>query len=229
MSKQLILSATVSKRMVVFIQDSTSATGGGLTGLTNSSSGLAWYYWREDTGNLGGQSVTLASATRGTYTSGGFKEIDATNMPGFYELGVPNTVLATGATWATMVLRGVTNMVPVKIELQLVKFDPNDAGRLGLTDLPNGPMMVKKNQALSGFTFPMFNSSSHQMQTGLTVTCVISKDGGSVAASTFGVTEVGSGLYTINFSATETNCNVLTVKFSATGADDLPYTLLTQP
>lgn len=67
------------------------------------------------------------------------------------------------------------------------------------------------------------------MQTGLTVTCVISKDGGSVAASTFGVTEVGSGLYTINFSATETNCNVLTVKFSATGADDLPYTLLTQP
>jgi hypothetical protein len=227
--KQDVLTGTTSKRVVIFVQDATSATGAGLTAIAYNTSGLAWYYWRDDTGNNGGQSVTLATATRGTWTSGGFKEIDATNLPGFYEIGIPNAVLASGATWAVMMLKGVTNMVPVKIELQLVGFDPNDGERLGLTGLPAGPMMVKKNQAFNFFTFPMTSSSSHQMQTGLTVTCQISKDGGSLANSSNAVVEIGGGLYYVSFVQAETNCNVMALKFSASGADDLPYTLVTQP
>ena len=106
----------------------------GLTGLAYNSGSLTWYYWREDTGNSGGVSVTLATATRGTFTSGGFKEIDATNLPGWYEIGIPDAVLASGAYWAIMELKGATNMAPVLIEIQLVTYDPTD-GNLGLTGL----------------------------------------------------------------------------------------------
>ena len=132
--KQIIKKGTTSKRMAIFIADSSSTTGAGLTGLAYNSGSLTWYYWREDTGNSGGVSVTLATATRGTFTSGGFKEIDATNLPGWYEIGIPDAVLASGAYWAIMELKGATNMAPVLIEIQLVTYDPTD-GNLGLTGL----------------------------------------------------------------------------------------------
>src|SRR6267142_1429922 len=111
--KLVVKKGTTSKRMVIFILDSSSTTGAGKTGLTNASSGLTAYYWREDTGNAGGTSISLVSATRGTFTSSGFIEIDATNLPGFYEIGVPNAVLASGAAWSVVMLKGATNMAPV--------------------------------------------------------------------------------------------------------------------
>lgn len=118
--KLIIKKGTTSKRVPVFVQNSSSTTGAGLTGLVFNSAGLTWYYWREDEGNVGATSVTLATATRGTYTSGGFIEKDATNMPGCYEIGVPNAALATGAGWVTMMLKGATNMAPLPIEIELV-------------------------------------------------------------------------------------------------------------
>lgn len=133
--KQIIKSGSTSKRVVTFIQSATSTTGGGVTGLTNASAGLTWYYYRED--STTSTAVSIVGETLGTWTSGGFKEIDSTNLPGFYELGVPNAVFsATNApTWATMMLTGVTGMVPVAIEIQLVAYDPMDAVSLGLTDV----------------------------------------------------------------------------------------------
>jgi hypothetical protein len=225
--KQLLQAGITSKRLTIFVPDSSSSVGAGLAGLTSSSSGLKWYYYREN--GTASVSVTLASETLGTWTSGGFVAVDGTNMAGVYEIGIPNAILAAGASWAVMELSGATNMAPVRVEIQLVGFDPTDGGRLGLTDLPNGPMMVKKAQALTAFTFPMFNSSSHEMQTGLTVSCVVSKDGATPASSANAVSEIGNGFYSITFTSSETNCNVMALKFFASGADDLPYTLITQP
>jgi hypothetical protein len=137
--KIILKQGQTSQRIVVFIQDSSVTTGAGLTGLTFSSSGLVWYYWREDSGNAGGTSVTLATATRGTWSTGGFIEIDSANLPGFYELGVPNAVLSASNTpkWAVMMLKGAANMVQTAVEVQLVPWDPTDAVRLGLSALPN--------------------------------------------------------------------------------------------
>lgn len=126
---------STSVRLMVFIADSSSTTGAGKTGLAYNSSGMKWYYWRSDTGNSGGVSVTLADATRGTFTSGGFKEIDATNLPGWYEIGVPDAALASGSPSVVMMLHGVSNMAPCPIEIQLVAYDPDDAATLGLTNL----------------------------------------------------------------------------------------------
>jgi hypothetical protein len=44
--KENVLAGTTSYRIPIFVQNSTSATGGGLTGLTYSTSGLSCAYWR---------------------------------------------------------------------------------------------------------------------------------------------------------------------------------------
>lgn len=127
---------TTSKTMLIFVQDSSSTVGAGLTGLAWNSASLTWYYYREAAGT-GATQVTLATQTIGTWATGGFVELDATDMPGWYEIGVPNAVLATGADFVGMVLKGATNMAQVNIEIQLTDFDLNDSVRAGLTALPN--------------------------------------------------------------------------------------------
>jgi hypothetical protein len=125
---------TTSKKLRVYIQDSSSTTGAGLTGLTSGSSGLTWYYSRE--GDTSTTAVTLVAGTLGTYSSGGFVAVDGTNMPGVYEIGVPNAALASGAA-VHMILKGATNMVPRPIEIELDAVDYQDATKLGLNALPN--------------------------------------------------------------------------------------------
>lgn len=132
--KLILKKGTTSKRIAIWIADSSSSTGAGLTGLAYNTASLVAYYWREDTGNAGGTAITLATATRGSFTSGGFKEIDATNLPGWYEIGIPDAVVATGSGWAILHLKGAANMAPLPIEIQLVNYNPED-GNLGLTNL----------------------------------------------------------------------------------------------
>jgi len=248
-----ILQGKTSKRIVVFIQSSISTNGAGLTGLVNNSGGLTWYYWREDTGNAAGTIVNIVSATRGTFTSSGFIEIDATNLPGFYELGVPNAVLASGATWAVMMLQGAANMVPCPVEIQLTAYDPYNATTLGLTNLDAtvssrstyaggavasvtapvtitaGQLFIKKNTALANFEFLMVSSTDHiTPKTGLTITAQRSIDGGAFAACANAATELSAGIYVINLNASDLNGSVITFKFSGTGADTRYLTMVTQ-
>jgi hypothetical protein len=131
--KLLLKKGTTSKLVTLFIADSSSSTGSGLTGLTNASSGLVCYYYREGAGSA--TAVTLAAGTLGMYASGSFKEVDATNMPGVYQLGLPDAALATGANAAVVMLKGATNMAPVVLEVQLTDADLHDAVSLGLTRL----------------------------------------------------------------------------------------------
>lgn len=111
---------STSVRRLIFIADSSSTTGAGLTGLAYNSASLVWYYFAGDLSNE--VAVTLATATLGTWTSGGFVEVDATNMPGWYEIGIPNAALDGGIECA-MQLRGATNMVPVNVYIELDAFD----------------------------------------------------------------------------------------------------------
>lgn len=129
--KLLVKKGKTSKRVLIFIQDSSSSTGAGLPGLTNSSSGLTCYRVREDDGNTGAVQLPLVAGTRGTWSSGGFVEKDPTNTPGFYELGLDNAGLVAGSDTVLYMLKGATNMAPLPIEIQLVDFDPQNA-QLGL-------------------------------------------------------------------------------------------------
>ena len=120
--KLKIKEGTTSKLIRIFIQDSSSTTGAGLTGLVYNSSGLTAYYLPE--GDATATAITLATMTAGTWASGGFDEVDATNMPGVYEVGLPDAVVdATSEGSVLVMLKGATNMAPVLAEIELDAID----------------------------------------------------------------------------------------------------------
>jgi len=135
--KLSLKAGTTSKTIEIFIQDSSSTTGAGLTGLVYNSSGLSAYFHRpKDTSATAITLATLA-ANNSAYSSGGFREIDATNLPGWYRFDIPDTALAASNTSCSIMLKGATNMAPLPIEIELTAWDNQDAVRGGLTALPN--------------------------------------------------------------------------------------------
>lgn len=86
---------------------------------------------------------------------------------------------------------------------------------------------IKKNTALSGFTFYMTDSTNHEKATGLTVTAERSLDGAAFAACANAVTELSDGCYSIDLAAADLNADVVVLKFTATDADDLLFTIKT--
>jgi len=78
----------------------------GATGLTASTSGLSARYNRTRTASV---SIPLVARTIAqAWTSGGFAEVDATNMPGVYRIDIPDAALAAGADDVTIVVRGAS-------------------------------------------------------------------------------------------------------------------------
>ncbi len=203
---------STSVRIPVFIQNSAAGDGSGLTGLTNATSGLSCYYWRGDAGNTGGTLVSLASATLGTFTSSGFVEKDATNMPGEYEFGIPNAALAAGATFVIIMFLG--NTIGVVNRLITIQLVPLPA--------------FAKNTAISKFTFPMFDGSGNPV-TGLSVDCQRSIDGAAFANCTnTPATQISGGWYYIDLTASDLNGTTIALKFTNAGAKDTDYTIVTQ-
>ena len=89
----------------------------GATGLTASTSGLSARYNRTRTASV---SIPLVARTIAqAWTSGGFAEVDATNMPGVYRLDLPDDALLAGADDVTIVVRGAsgTNGAVMTIKL----------------------------------------------------------------------------------------------------------------
>lgn len=117
----------------LFIQDSSSTTGAGLTGLLFNTASLTCYYHRNTA--AAPVAVTLVTMTVGTFTSSGFKEVDATNMPGVYQLCLPDAAFVTGADSVVALLKGATNMAPITLEIQLTGVDFSNATNMGLTNL----------------------------------------------------------------------------------------------
>lgn len=101
----------------IFVADSSSTTGAGLPGLVFNTSSLTAYYHRDT--DTTATAISLVTMTVGTFTSSGLKEIDATNMPGWYQFCPPNAALASGAKSCSFHLKGAANMAPLPIEVDL--------------------------------------------------------------------------------------------------------------
>ena len=135
MAKRTILAGATNQTIDVFIADSSSSVGAGLSGLVYNTSGLKCYYRKGATGSA--TALTLATQTvGGAHSDGGFVEIDATNMKGTYRLDLSDTIIAA-TPWVTIYLYGATNMAPCIAEIEIVSYNPFDGVRLGLTALPN--------------------------------------------------------------------------------------------
>lgn len=146
--KLTIKKGTTSKLLRIFITDSSKTDGSGLTGLVHNSAGLTAYYIRE--GAASATAISLVTATVGTFTSSGFKEVDATNMPGVYELHPPNTCIASGADSVVIFLKGATNMASLPLEIQLddnTAKDVYDRVPSNLGDVPTAAELISAHGA----------------------------------------------------------------------------------
>lgn len=131
----------------VKIRDSTVATGAGKTGLTSSSSGLiiSTIANNEATPTVYAQASSNVETitTLGTYaapTSGKcrFKEVDATNHKGIYEIQIADARFAVSNARALLVsISGVTGAAETDFLIPLRDVDPYDGVRFGLSALPN--------------------------------------------------------------------------------------------
>lgn len=146
--KLIATKGATSQTCYVFIRDSSLTTGLGLTGLAYNSGSLVGSYVRP----LGSRTaITLATQTvTGAWSSGGFVEVDATNMPGVYRFDIPDAVFATGVDSSIVMLKGATNMEPVLIEFQLIGANLQDAVHLGITGIPNAAAGASGGLLISG-------------------------------------------------------------------------------
>jgi hypothetical protein len=133
--KRFIKRNSTSQSIDIFIQNSSSTTGAGLTGLVFNSAGLTCV---QRVNNGTAATVTLATLVSGTsaYSSGGFITASATLMAGVYRFDIPNTLLTTAGA-LILYFSGATNMAPVVVEILVTEFDIYDVVRGGLTAIPN--------------------------------------------------------------------------------------------
>jgi len=116
-----IKKGTTSRLQEIFLSDSSSTTGAGKTGLTYSD--ITGYYIRP--GDTSPTQITMVDGTVGTYSSGGIAEIDGTNMPGAYELGIPDACLAAGSSQCLIMLTG-SGFAPLPMRIDLVDNTSKD-------------------------------------------------------------------------------------------------------
>lgn len=126
MQVEYVRAGSTSVRIPVHIVDTSTLTatdntaGRGKTGLAYNTASLTCYYFRENQGNNASTVLSLVTYTRGAaWTSGGFVEQDATNTPGDYWLCLSDAVVAAGAGWAMVTLKGAANMVQTTIKIIL--------------------------------------------------------------------------------------------------------------
>lgn len=118
----ILKAGSTSQSIYVEILDSTSTTGGRKTGLAYNTSSLVAYYVRPG-GSATAITLATLAAANSAYSSGGFKEVDATNMPGVYRLDIPDAAIAASAAAVVVTLKGATGMVQVSKEIVLTALD----------------------------------------------------------------------------------------------------------
>lgn len=130
MAKYMLVRGATGVTAYVFIQDSSSSTGAGLTGLAFNTASLTAYYVRP---LEAAAAITLATQTvTGAWSSGGFVEVSSGNMPGWYRLDIPDAAFATGVPSVGVQLKGATNMAQANLEIQLSQFNVNSLTQLGV-------------------------------------------------------------------------------------------------
>lgn len=144
----VVKAGKTSQTILVFIRSS-QTTIGGKTGLVFNSAGLTCYYARPGAAAV---AVNLVTQTvGGAYSSGGFVEIDATNMPGWYRFDVPDAAIAAGVDTTTLLFKGSSGMTPLPLKVNLVAYDPYSASDLGLANLD---ATVSSRLASASYTAP---------------------------------------------------------------------------
>ena len=230
MSKRWIKAGATSQTIDIFVLDSSSTIGAGLTGLVFNTAGLTCYFRKGALGTPTAVALATLALVTTAWATGGFIAVDATYMPGVYRLDIPDVVIDT-AGMVTMYLRGATNMAPVVLELEIVAVDIYDTVRLGLTALPNTAVTTNGSLITAGTGTAQLSVASglvtlagvtHTNAVIPTVTTVSGNVNGNVAGSVGSVTSaVTVGTINANvITASSIDTDAITAAKIATDAID---------
>jgi hypothetical protein len=121
----------------VKLRDTSSSTGASLTGLTSASTGLSISTICDNessatTYTVAGSTIesitTLGTYAAPTATKCRFKEVDATNHPGLYEIQIADARFAVSNSRELRVtIKGATNLFDTEVIIQLTSFDVDTA------------------------------------------------------------------------------------------------------
>jgi hypothetical protein len=126
---------TTSKILLVYALDATDMRAG-KTGLSSQTADASAAYIREGESQV--RRITLIKGKLGEHQPGSFVEVDSKLLPGVFQFGVPDEMLAAGADTVTLMLK-FPGAVIEPISIHLVAYDPQDADRLGMSALgPEG-------------------------------------------------------------------------------------------
>ena len=126
---------TRSKILLVYALDAADMRSG-KTGVNSRTADSSAAYIREGEAQV--RRIPLVEGKLGEHRSGSFVEIDSKLLPGVYQFGVPDQMLAAGAETVTLMLKFPGTVIE-PISVHLVAYDPQDADRLGMAALgPEG-------------------------------------------------------------------------------------------
>lgn len=138
---------TKSKLLLVY---ATSADGtSGKTGLARNLSAGSVAYIRE--GDSAARNVPIVEGRVGEWGAGAFAEVDPESLPGVYQFGAPDEMIAEGSARAVLLTR-FPDAVIKPVEINLVAYDPQDAERIGVWSLAGHKRHEFLRQALPRFT-----------------------------------------------------------------------------
>jgi hypothetical protein len=138
---------TKSKRLLVY---ATSADGtSGKTGLARNLSAGSAAYIRE--GDSAARKVPIVEGRVGEWGAGAFAEAHSELLPGIYQFGAPDEMVAEGSARAVLLIRFPDTVIK-PVEINLVAYDPQDAERIGVWSLAGHKRHEFLRQALPRFT-----------------------------------------------------------------------------
>jgi hypothetical protein len=138
---------TNSKLLLVYA--TTADSTGGKTGLARNVAAGGAAYIRE--GESGARRVPIIEGRVGEWGAGALAEVDPDLLPGVYQFGAPDEMLAEGSARAVLLIRFPDTVIK-PVEINLVAYDPQDAERIGVWSLAGHKRHEFLRQALPRFT-----------------------------------------------------------------------------
>lgn len=198
-------------------------------------------YSEPSSGNGGNAILAVGGTARGAVNNGGCGVLiqGGAGLTGSNR-GFSLRSVASGAGGGSGVsLEGNFGVSPIDIILDSYTSKPNLAVNLAgsvasvagnVTGSVGSILNVrpKKNTGLDNFMFPMFDSTTKNPKTGLTVTAERAIDGNPFALCSNSAIELSNGVYRVSLSASDLNGNKIMLRFSAPGADDQLVEIITQ-
>ena len=138
---------TKSKLLLVHATSADSTSG--KTGLAGNLSAGNAAYIRE--GDSTARPVPIVEGRVGEWGSGALAEVDPELLPGVYQFGAPDEMIAEGSARAVLLIRFPETVIK-PVEISLVAYDPQDSERIGVWSLAGHKRHEFLRQALPRFT-----------------------------------------------------------------------------